>query len=83
MSKQGRIILLPPSKNKWCILAASLILRWSVLSPSKAGVSTTKLTCAVEIQHLFLNRGSIFIKKLNNMRLIFHNCARRYLVSDF
>ena len=51
-------ILLPLSQNKCCILAASLISRWSVLSPSWTRVSTTMLTCAVGIQHLFWDRGS-------------------------
>ena len=58
--------LLPLSKNRCYISTASLIFRWSVLSPSKAGVSTFLLTCAVEIQHLFLERGSIIYWCLTN-----------------
>ena len=52
--------VLPLSKNKCRISAASLILRWSFLFPSQAGVSTLMLTCAVEIQHLFMDRGSSY-----------------------
>ena len=51
--------ILPLSKNTCCISAASSILRWSVLSPSSAGTSTFFLAWAVEMQRLFLDRGSI------------------------